>query len=225
MPVARALNAWSSGQMLADAIPTICVTRSGEAAYVPVRRSGHLLVGDARLGLDGIDVVDVGTAARSRRLIRIDNRVACALVQQRPVRWCEASGLPEEPALSGKDRELPVKTETVKATNDRVISACMSPNWLRWHSSEDHDDRARRPLGCFRFPGDKTESFWMVVMMMRAFRSSSSCFAETAVEVLELLPGSKRSFAHESGGPDPLRSTTERHLVDLRQPTCASCTI
>ncbi|MOA22939.1 hypothetical protein D3C78_1435370 [compost metagenome] len=45
------------------------------------------------------------------------------------------------------------------------------------------------------FLATKRESFWMVVMMMRAF-GSSNCFCSTEVEVLELAaPFSKRSYS------------------------------
>ena len=45
------------------------------------------------------------------------------------------------------------------------------------------------------FAAMKVESFWIVVMMMRA-AGSSSCFFSTAVEVLEFAaPFSNRSYS------------------------------
>ena len=78
--------------------------------------------------------------------------------------------------------------------NAFVILVCMSPNWLRWHSSKMITTCPAK-ISCLAFCSTNRASFWIVVMMIRAF-GSSNCRFNTRVDVFEFAaPFSKRSYS------------------------------
>ena len=78
--------------------------------------------------------------------------------------------------------------------NAFVMAVCMSPNWLRWHSSKMITTCPPK-TSCLAFWPMNFASFWIVVMMIRAF-GSPNCCVSTLVDLFEFAaPFSNRSYS------------------------------
>ena len=89
---------------------------------------------------------------------------------------------------------VPVKPNSCAFGKNSRMAWWLSPNWLRWHSSK-MITACPANTWCPLFDLMNVDSFWIVVMMIRAL-GSSSCFFRIAVDAFEFAaPFSNRSYS------------------------------